>query len=308
MELYDKIEPYNTGMLKVSNIHSIYYEECGNPNGKPIVYLHGGPGGSVAPDNRRLFDPKFYRIILFDQRGAGKSVPFACFEENTTDLLVEDIEVLRKHLNIDKWVVYGGSWGSTLALVYSIRYPQSVLGIILRGVFLARKDDADWLFREGGVSNIFPDKFEPYKNFVGEGDIVEQYYEIFKGDNEKLKFDAAQVWTRWEMEVVSILPPPPAEEPYSLAHAYFECHYVVNNFFIEENYILNNIEKIKHIPVEIIHARYDMDCRYNMAYSLHKALPKSNLNRVELAGHSIYDKGVGEAIVDATEKFKSLYS
>lgn len=307
MKEFEPIEAYDTGYLQVDEIHSIYYEQSGNPNGKPIVFLHGGPGGNTEPKHRQLFDPVVYRIILFDQRGAGKSKPFACFENNTTDHLVDDIDRLRKHLGIEKWAIFGGSWGTTLALLYAIKYSQYVVGLVLRGIFLARKEDSDWLF-ERGASDIYPDIFEPYRDFVGakEGEsICEKYYEIFCGEDEELKNRAAYYWNNWEYRIVSVHPK--EEQPeISLPHAFFECHYAVNDFFLEENYILNNVCKIAHKPIYIVHGRLDMDCKLEMAWALHKKLNNSKLHIVEVAGHTMEDANMKEILMQCVEELKEL--
>lgn len=300
--MFPEIEPYSTGYLKVSDVHEIYYEEVGNPNGKPALYLHGGPGGNIDESCRRLFDSEFYRIILFDQRGAGKSKPFASFEDNTTNALIEDIEKLRISLGIDTWLIYGGSWGSTLALLYSIAYPNRVRGLVLRGIFLARNEDIEWLFQEG-ASKIFPDKFEEYHNFVGGGNIAQKYYEIFNSNDEKRKYEASEIWTRWEYNIMTIDTPTKLSD-YSMAHSFFECHYTVNKFFIEEDYILKNIEKIVDIPLHIIHGRYDMDCRVEMAWKLHKSTPKSIIHIIPKAGHSMSDEGMREMVISCIEDMK----
>lgn len=308
MQLFEPIEPYDGGYLQVDDIHHIYYEQCGNPDGKPIVFLHGGPGGSIQVLHRQYFDPLFYRIILFDQRGAGKSTPHACFEKNTTKDLIEDMEKLRKYLKIEKWGIFGGSWGSTLALLYAIHYPQNVVGLVLRGVFLARKQDNDWLF-EDGASHIFPDIFEPYKNFVGakEGEsIVKKYYEIFCSEDEMLKYKAARHWNNWEYRIVSVHPRK-EQQLVSLPHAFFECHYAIHQFFIPENFILENLSKIGDIPVFIVHGRFDMDCKLKMAWELHKGLKNSKLHIVELAGHSMDDGDMTSTVMQCIEELKAEF-
>lgn len=315
-KLYPEIEPYNTGMLKVSELHTMYYEEVGNPEGKPILFLHGGPGAGLSSDYRRYFDPEFYRIILFNQRGAGKSTPHAELRENTTAHLVSDIEKLREHLNIEKWIVLGGSWGTTLALNYAINHPSKVVGLILRGIFLGRKTDIDWLYQEG-ASNIYPDKWEEYYNLIPEeerGNMIKAYYKRLTSENEEERLKAAKAWSVWEGNVVNLIPNEKTIEEFgasslALSMARTECHYFINNMFNEsDNHILENTDKIKHIPCRIVHGRYDMDCRISGAWELHKLLPKSELIIVKDAGHSGMEPGILSELVQATDDFKKLYT
>ncbi|XP_047266980.1 proline iminopeptidase isoform X3 [Capsicum annuum] len=258
--LYPSIEPYCTGFLKVSNLHTLYWEQSGNPNGHPVVFLHGGPGAGTSPNNRRFFDPVFYRIILFDQRGAGKSKPHACLEENTTWDLIGDIEKLREHLKIPEWQVFGGSWGSTLALAYSISHPDKVTGIILRGIFLLRKKEIDW-FYEGGAAVIYPDVWEPFRDLIPEEErscFVEAYHKRLNSDNLETQYAAARAWTKWEMMTAHLLPNEENikrgdDDHFSLAFARIENHYFINRgFFSSDSFLLENVEKIKHIKAIIV--------------------------------------------------------
>ncbi|MGX9357973.1 prolyl aminopeptidase [Mycoplasma sp. 773] len=310
--MFEPIEPYKTGFLKVSDIHSIYYEEVGNPNGQPILFIHGGPGGGISESNRQYFDPNHYRIILFDQRGCGKSMPSAEIKENTTLNLISDIEELRKNLNIDKWILFGGSWGSCLSLIYAINYPQNVLGMILRGVFLGRQEDDYYLYQQG-ASFYFPEAYEEFSNFIPieeRHNLIKAYHKYLNSPNIELAYNAAYHWAKWELGLITMNPLTEIEEILSnqksnLELARLENHYFINHIFLEDNYILKNIDKIRNIPTIIIHGRFDMDCRPEGAYLLHKNLNKSKLNFV-IAGHSSKEEKIAEALVNATEEFKNL--
>ncbi|XP_060216670.1 proline iminopeptidase isoform X2 [Lycium barbarum] len=287
--LYPSIEPYSTAFFKVSDLHTIYWEQSGNPNGHPVVFLHGGPGGGTSPNNRRFFDPVFYRIILFDQRGAGKSKPHACLEENTTWDLVGDIEKLREHLKIPEWQVFGGSWGSTLALTYSMSHPDKVTGIILRGIFLLRKKEIDW-FYEGGAAAIYPDAWEPFRDLIPEEErkcFIEAYHKRLNSNNLETQYAAARAWTKWEMMTAHLLPNEENikrgdDDDFSLAFARIENHYFINKgFFSSDSFLLDNVEKIKHIKTIIVQV-------------------------VPGAGHSANEPGIAAELVAATEKMKNI--
>lgn len=312
--MYPSIEPFDAGMLPVSAIHTLYYEQCGNPQGNPAIFLHGGPGGGLAPDYRRFFDPEAYRVVLFDQRGSGKSTPYASLEENTTWDLVADIERLREHLGIDRWIVFGGSWGSTLALAYAETHPNRVKALVLRGIFLVRKPELDW-FYQGGATAVFPDFFEDYANFIPEeerGDMMGAYYKRLTSDDETVRFEAAKRWSVWEGSTSKLFPDKNLIDMFgspekAVALARIECHYFLNNCFFEsENYLLDNIQKIRHLPTVIVQGRYDMVCPMMSAWDLHKAFPEAELVIVPDAGHSAYEKGNTSALVEATDKFKAL--
>ena len=312
--MYDPIEPFDTGMLPVSSIHTLYYEQCGNPQGKPAVFLHGGPGGGLSPDYRRFFDPAVYRAVLFDQRGSGKSTPYAELEENTTWDLVADIERLREHLGIDRWVVFGGSWGSTLALAYAETHPERVKALVLRGIFLVRKRELEWFYQDGADA-VFPDFYEDYVDFIPEeerGDLMRAYYSRLTSDDESVRFEAARRWSIWEGSTSKLFPDPNLIEMFSapdkaVALARIECHYFLNNcFFDSENYLLENVGKIRHIPTVIVQGRYDMVCPAMSAWALHRAFPESELVIVPDAGHSAYEKGNTSALVEATDKFRDI--
>ena len=313
-DFYPPIDPFNTGRLKVSDIHEIYYEEVGNPKGYPIVFLHGGPGGGIDHDHRRYFDPHHYRIILFDQRGCGKSTPFAELRENTTWDLVSDIEKIRSHLNINKWHVFGGSWGSTLALTYAITYPSRVSGLILRGIFLCRPSEIKWFYQEG-ASQLFPDFWEDYYNHIPaeeRNDFVKAYYKRLTSEDSKTRLDAARIWSKWESSTSFLYVKPSAIENYdepekALPFARIECHYFINNsFFPTDNYILENIDKIKHIPGIIVQGRYDVVCPTRSAWDLHKAWPEAKLIVVPDAGHAASEPGTKSSLIEATAKFREI--
>lgn len=313
--LFPEIEPYKKGELKVSSIHTIYYEEVGNPKGKPILFIHGGPGAGLDPIYRRFFDPEFYRIILFDQRGCGKSTPHAELKENTTWHLVYDMERLREHCNINKWIVFGGSWGSTLALIYAINNPENVLGMILRGIWLSRKSEVDWLYQEG-ASMIYPEVWENYLNPIAKDervDLVKAYYDALTDEDENRQIEAAKAWSIWEGSISKLLPSQKLIESFGDPHnaisiARIECHYFINNMFAKsDDYILENIDKITDIPAIIVNGRYDIVCPIGTAWELHKALPKSEFIVVRDAGHSATEEGTISELVTACERFKTLY-
>ncbi|KHD88719.1 MAG: proline iminopeptidase [Bdellovibrio sp. ArHS] len=313
-EFYPTIEPYNSGMLKVSDIHSLYWEECGNPNGKPVVFLHGGPGGGVAPDHRRFFDPKTYRIILFDQRGSGKSTPCAELRENNTWELVKDIETIRSMLNIDKWVVFGGSWGSTLALTYAISHPDKVKALVLRGIFLCRPSEIKWFYQEG-ASEIFPDVWDEYLKpipMAERHDLVTAYYKRLTHEDAETRLQAAKAWSKWEAATSRLIVDQHSidefDDPeYALSFARIECHYFTNNaFFSTNNWILENIETIRKIPAVIVQGRYDVVCPARSAWDLHKAWPEAKFTIIPDSGHAAAEPGTRSALIEATDSFRHL--
>ena len=314
MELFPNIEPFNTFSLPVSDLHTIYVEESGNKNGKPVIFLHGGPGGGVDPKYRRYFDPEKWRIIMFDQRGCGKSTPFAELEENTTWNLVSDIEKIRNHLSIDKWVVFGGSWGSTLSLAYSQTHPDSCKGLILRGIFLVRKKELDWFYQEG-ASNIFPDRWESFLEPIPvekRDNLMQAYYEVLTGEDHSKKIEAAKAWSTWEGSTVKLLEDENfisdfSDDKFAEAFARIECHYFMNNcWFNSDNHLIENMHKIKHIPGVIIHGRYDIVCPVIQAWDLHKAWPEADLHIIPDAGHSIFEDGIKNKILEYTDRFSNL--
>lgn len=310
--LYPEIEPFDSGMLKVSEIHEIYYERCGNPDGIPVVFLHGGPGGGLIPAYRRYFDPKAYHIVLFDQRGAGKSKPHAELRENTTWDLIKDIESLREKFGVEKWFVFGGSWGSTLSLAYAETHPENCLGLILRGIFLTRRKELEW-FYQSGASEIFPDFWERYRDEIPEaerGDMMTAYHKRLTGDDEAVQLSAARAWSVWEGSTSKLYPSEDLMEHWEGAHealqlARIECHYFMNNsFFPSEDYLIENVGKIRHLPTVIVQGRYDVVCPMTSAWDLHKAFPEAEFIVVADAGHSVSEPGIASALVDATDKFK----
>ncbi|KYG68574.1 prolyl aminopeptidase [Bdellovibrio bacteriovorus] len=313
-DFYPSIEPNNSGMLKVSDIHTLYWEECGNPLGKPVVFLHGGPGGGVAPDHRRFFDPKAYRIILFDQRGSGKSTPCAELRENNTWELIKDIETIRSMLKIDTWVVFGGSWGSTLALTYAISHPERVKALVLRGIFLCRPSEIKWFYQEG-ASEIFPDVWDEYLKPIPvaeRGDMVTAYYKRLTHENSEVRLQAAKAWSKWEAATSRLIVDQNAidefDDPeYALSFARIECHYFTNNaFFSTNNWILENIEAIRKIPAVIVQGRYDVVCPARSAWDLHKAWPEAKFTIIPDSGHAAAEPGTRSALIEATDSFKHL--
>lgn len=310
--LYPPIEPYDEGMLAVSPLHTIYYEQCGNPNGKPVVFLHGGPGGGVVPDYRRFFDPQAYRIVLFDQRGSGKSTPHAELRENSTWHLVSDIETLRKHVGVDTWMVFGGSWGSTLSLAYAQTHPDRVRELVLRGIFLCRPSEIRWFYQEG-ANSIFPDMWEQYVNAIPEaerGDMLGAYHRRLTSDDEAVRLEAARAWSVWEGSTSKLYQDPASIDHFSdaefaLAFARIECHYFMNNaFFNADNYLIENIDKIRHIPAVIVQGRYDVVCPMTSAWDLHRAWPEAELSITPDAGHAATEPGNVAALVAATDRFR----
>jgi proline iminopeptidase len=309
--LYPELEPFDTGRFKVSPVHELYYEQSGNPKGKPAVFLHGGPGGGLVADYRRYFDPEIYRLVLFDQRGAGKSTPHASLEENTTWHLVEDIEKLRQHFGIDQWLVFGGSWGSTLSLAYAQTHPERVTALVLRGIFLCRPKEITWFYQEG-ANAIYPDTWEQYVNEIPEaerGDLLHAYHRRLMSEDEQVRLKAAKAWSIWEGSTSKLIPDQNlidhfAEPQMALALARIECHYFVNNvFFDSDNYLIEHIEKIRDIPAVIVQGRYDVVCPMMSAWDLHRAWPEAQLRIIRDAGHSISEPGIIDALVDATDKF-----
>jgi len=312
--LYPKIKPFNEFYLSVSDKHTIFVEESGNPKGKPVIFLHGGPGGGIEPIYRQYFNPKKWRIIIFDQRGCGKSMPHAELDENTTWHLVEDIESIRKYLKIDKWVVFGGSWGSTLALTYSIKNPKRCKALILRGIFLLRKKEIDWFYQEG-CSNIFPDAWEKYCNVIPENErfnFVKAYYKRLTSKNSSIRRKAALAWAKWEASTSKLIPDKKSLHHFDdikVAEAFsrIECHYFINKgFFNQDGWILKNIDKIKNIKCIIVQGRYDIVCPMQSAWDLHKKYKNSELIIIDDAGHSMLEKGIQEKLIFYTDKFSKL--
>jgi len=317
LQLYPEIKPYKKHRLTVQSPHELYLEESGDPKGIPVLFLHGGPGAGCDTRNRCFFDPEKYRIILFDQRGAGRSTPHAELQHNDTRALLSDIEAIREFLGIDRWLLFGGSWGSTLGLLYTQEYRERVLGLILRGVFLARQQDIDWFYQEG-ASRLFPDYWEDYVRPVPlqqRDDFVTAYYQLLTGDNELARMGAAKAWSSWEAHCATLRPNLEVVQHLSdphmaLAMARIEAHYAVNNFFIEENQILAQGDRLQGIPGTIVHGRYDSVCLLENAFSLHRRWHDSELNIVRDAGHAASEPGVTDALIRATrrmaERFQDL--
>ena len=312
LTLFQDIEPYSFGYLECDE-HEIYYEECGNPNGKPAVFLHGGPGGGGSKKVRGFFNPELYRIVIFDQRGCGRSKPHGCLNNNTTWDLVEDIEKLKNKLNIKKWLVFGGSWGSTLSLAYAQTYPDSVSELILRGIFMLRKKELDWFYQDG-ASRVFPEAWEGFLkpiNKKNHDNLMDAYYKIFKSNDEKAKMEAAIAWSRWEGSVSTLSHKPEmitsySESKFALAFALIENHYFINKGFLEnENQLIEtkSIDKIRHIPAKIIQGRYDIVCPMETAWELSKNWPESELIVASNSGHSAFEKEITHELIKATQEF-----
>jgi proline iminopeptidase len=308
-ELFPEIEPFASGWMKTDSVHEIYFEECGNPQGLPVLVLHGGPGGAVNPGMRRYFDPSRYRIILFDQRGCGKSRPNASLEDNTTWTLIDDIERLRERCGVEKWVVFGGSWGSTLSLAYAITHPERVLSLVLRGIFLLTRKELHWFYQDG-CSMIFPDAWERFLAPIPEAerhDLMGAYYKRLTGPDEKARVDCAVAWSSWEGETVSVEGPSArpdkfADPEFAIAFARIECWYFMNGgFFPEEDWILKNVERIRHIPAWIAQGRFDVVTPISGAWSLHRAWPEAKLDIVPDAGHASTEPGIVDSLIRATD-------
>ena len=310
LSLYPEIEPYRIGTLPVSHRHSLYYEESGNPYGQPVVFLHGGPGSASAPNWRRYFHPGRYRIILFDQRGCGLSTPYACLEENTTSDLVADTEKLRLHLKVDQWLLVGGSWGSTLALAYAQSYPEPVSGLIMYGLFLGTKEEIQW-FYQSGADCILPDAFEDFRQLVPidqRHEIVKAYYRLLNVDNPKIQAEAAFLWSQWEARALRLIPDPAlmsrfTEPERALAQARIECHYFINDCFLSENQLVDNIPTIANIPCTIIHGRYDLICPLKTSWQFRAKWPQAKLIIVPDAAHSATESGILKELIAATDRF-----
>ena len=311
--LYPEIQPYRTGYLQVSPEHSIYFEESGNPAGAPAVFLHGGPGGGTSPRQRRFFDPARYRIVLFDQRGCGKSRPHASLHDNTTWHLVSDIEALRKHLGIANWLVFGGSWGSTLALAYAEKHPDRVTALVLRGIFLLRRWELDWFYQRG-AGLFFPDAFQAYLAPIPlseRGDLIAAYHKRLVSENAAVRQEAARAWSVWEASTAHLLQDKEyiascAGDEFSLAFARIECHYFVHGGFLErENQLVEDVVKIQKVPAVIVQGRYDVICPVESAWELARAWPEADLRIVPDAGHAAFEPGIVHELVSATDRFAS---
>lgn len=308
-DLYPNIEPFRTEMLPVSDTHTIYVEQSGNPRGKPVIMLHGGPGGGLSPEMRRFFDPARYRIIGFDQRGCGRSTPHAEIRDNTTWDLIADIELIRQRCGVDKWLVFGGSWGSTLALAYAASHPERVAGLVLRGIFLLLKSEIAW-FYQSGASNIYPDAFERYAEAIPREerhDLVTAFHKRLTSLERDVRIRAARAWARWEGETISFAGPSalPArfnEDRFAEAFACIENHYFVNHgFFAHDGWLLDQAERLRHIPCRITHGRYDMCTPFSSAWALKKRWPEAELDVIADAGHSSLEPGIVDSLVRSTD-------
>jgi proline iminopeptidase len=313
--LFPAIQPDKTWHFPVSESHTLYIEESGNPEGVPVVFLHGGPGGNCEPGHRRFFNPEEYRIILFDQRGCGKSKPHASLEENTTWDLVEDLEKIRKYLEIESWVVFGGSWGSTLALIYAQTFPERVNGLILRGIFLSRDEDIRWLF-QGGAARLFPEAWQHYLEPIPKDereDMIAAYHKRLTSHNEIVRMGAAKAWSIWEGTTATLMPDKNVVDHFSDPHialsiARIECHYFINQSFLSPGQILDNIHKLKNIPGFIVHGRYDIICPIDQAVLLSQYWSNSKLKVIDNAGHAVTEKGISDALVISCNQMLEILS
>lgn len=306
---YPEIKPYQRHMIVVDEPHEIYVDESGNPDGIPVLFVHGGPGAGCGKYDRRFFDPEVYRIVLFDQRGAGRSRPHASLEGNTTQALVADMEKIREALGIDKWVLFGGSWGSTLSLVYAETYPERVLGLVLRGIFLCRPKDLHWFYQEG-ASRLFPDYWEEFIHPIPQEErhnMMAAYYQHLISDNQILQMTAAKAWAGWEGKTATLRPNQEVVDSFTEPHralslARIEAHYFVNNVFLPDNFILDNAHKLTNIPGVIVHGRYDVICPLDNAYELNQLWPDSELHIIREAGHASREPGIVDALIRATDE------
>jgi len=309
--LYPEIEPFDSGRLRVDEVHSVYYEQCGNPRGKPAIFVHGGPGGGSSPIHRRFWDPATYRIILFDQRGCGRSTPHAELRNNTTWDLVADMEAIRERLGIEAWQLFGGSWGSTLSLAYAQQHPNRVTEMVLRGIFLLRRREIQWYYQEG-ANRIFPEAWESFLEPIPkdeQDDLVGAYHRRLTSLDREERLRAARAWSMWEGSTSRLVPDPElvqrtGESKFAEAFARIECHYFVNGgFFPNDDYLIDEIHRIAHLPAVIVHGRYDIVCPAESAYQLHKAWPNSELIIAGHSGHSALEPEITSYLVEATQRF-----
>lgn len=313
LELYPSIEPYHEFQLKVDELHTVWIEECGNPHGLPVVFLHGGPGAACEAFQRRFFNPKYYRIILFDQRGCGRSTPHAELRNNTTHDLVADIERIRNYLNIEKWLVFGGSWGSTLALAYAQAHANRVTGLILRGVFLCRSRDIQWFYQDG-ASYIYPDLWQHYIQVIPEeerADLLTAFYKRLICDDEEIQIEAARAWSIWEGGTSNLITKPAvlnyfSNDAIALSLARIECHYFNNDSFLRKEQLLKDAYKLENIPGVIVHGRYDVVCPIEQAFALHQAWPSAEFIIAQRSGHSATEPEIVDVLIRATQKFGQL--
>lgn len=309
-DLYPAIEPRRHGMLAVDDLHTLYWEESGNPEGQPVLFLHGGPGGGTTPTHRRFFDPAHYRIVLFDQRGAGKSTPLGEYRANTTDLLIDDIEKIRNMLGISQWLVFGGSWGSTLALAYGEAHPERCLGFVLRGIFLCTKGEVDWFVN--GMRNFYPEVHQRFAEGVPaaeRGDLLQAYVKRLFCDDPAVYMEAARNWSRYEGSCLFLEPQQQAiadfeSDAVALGIGRLEAHYMLHGAFMEDDQLIRQVGQIRHLPAVIVQGRYDVICPPVSAYRLHQAWPEAAFHMIGDAGHAAMEPGIAAALVRATEQFK----
>jgi proline iminopeptidase len=309
--LFPPIEPYRSGMLPVDELHTLYWEECGNPNGEPVLFLHGGPGGGLSPKHRRFFDPAHYRIVLFDQRGAGKSTPLGEYRNNTTPLLIGDIERIRRMLGIERWLVFGGSWGSTLALAYGEAHPERCLGFVLRGIFLCTRAEIDWFLN--GIRWFFPEVHAQFASAIPQeehGNLLRAYEKRLFSDDPAVYMAAAHSWSRYEGSCLFLRPDPQAVDDFSsdavsLGVGRLEAHYFLHKGFLEDDQLIRDVGRLRHLPAVIVQGRYDVVCPPLSAYRLHQAWPEAKFHLIADAGHAGLEPGVAAALVAATEQFKT---
>ena len=312
LPLFPPIEPYRNGILAVDELHTLYWEECGNPDGEPVLFLHGGPGAGISPRHRRFFDPAHYRIVLFDQRGAGKSTPLGEYRNNTTQLLIADIESLRQMLGIEQWLVFGGSWGATLALAYGETHPERCTGFILRGIFLGTHAEFDWFLN--GIRWFFPEAHAQFIEAIPEaerGDLLRAYQRRLFNDDRAVATAAARAWSRYEGQCLYLRPDPAAidnfdSDPVALGVGRLEAHYFLHDAFLSDDQLLRNIDRIRALPAVIVQGRYDVVCPPRSAYRLHQAWPEAQFHWIPDAGHAAFEPGTAAALVAATEQFKTL--
>lgn len=311
-DLFSPLDPFQTGRLQVDDVHNLYWEQSGNPDGVPVLFLHGGPGAGASPTHRRFFDPTFYRIIILDQRGAGRSTPLGDLRNNDIPHLVGDLEALRAHLGIDRWMVFGGSWGSTLSIAYAEAHPDRVIGLVLRGIFLMRRSEIDWFLY--GMKQIFPEAWNHFNAFIPvaeRNDLLEAYWKRLTHPDPAIHLPAARVWSMYEGSCSTLMPSPElvsasGEDNHALGLARIEAHYFRNNMLDPEDKLLRDIRAIRHIPAVIVQGRYDIVCPIRTADELHRAWPEADYIIVPDAGHSAMEPGVRMALVQATERFKTL--